>query len=261
MKRLPEASPDWTGVSAPRKSSPLVNETKLLHAATLRRVIELCPGTKHLEFEITSARRFDFTAGQFISLTMQFSSKSHTRAYSIASALNRSPRFDLCLNRVQDGRFSNYLCDLAAGATIEFDGPLGFFTLPRQLERDLVFIATGTGIAPIRAMLQQLFRNGTGHQVYLIFGVRYPHTILYREEFEQLSAGHPNFHFIPTLSRPPADWTGASGHVQKQIEACFPGRSNFDTYICGLKLMVDDVRHQLKAMGLDRRQIHYEKYD
>lgn len=238
-----------------------MNETKPLHAATLGRFIELCPGTKHFEFEMTSAPRFDFTAGQFISLTMEFNARFYTRAYSIASAPNGSPRFDLCLNRVQDGRFSHYLCDLAAGATIEFDGPLGFFTLPRKLERDLVFIATGTGIAPIRAMLQQLFRIGTGHQVYLIFGVRYPHTILYGEEFERLSAGHPNFHFIPTLSRPPADWTGASGHVQKQIEACFPGRSNFEAYICGLKLMVDDVRQQLKAMGLDRRQIHYEKYD
>ncbi len=239
----------------------MLNETKPLHTATLRRFVELCPGTMHFEFELLSARRFDFTAGQFISLTMEFNAKAYTRAYSIASAPNGSPRFDLCLNRVQDGRFSNYLCDLPVAATIEFDGPHGFFTLPRQLERDLVFVATGTGIAPIRAMLQQLFRDGTGRQVYLIFGVRYPHTILYREELERLSAGHPNFHFIPTLSRPPADWSGASGYVQKQIEAHFRGRSDFEAYICGLKLMVDDVRRQLKAMGLDRRQIHYEKYD
>ncbi len=237
------------------------NDTKPLHAAILRRFVELCPGTRHFEFELISAPRFDFAAGQFISLTMGFSGKAYTRAYSIASAPNGSPRFELCLNRVQDGRFSNYLCGLPAGATIEFEGPLGFFTLPRRNERDLVFIATGTGIAPIRAMLQQLFRDDIERQVYLIFGVRYPHTILYREEFEQLSQRYPNFHFIPTLSRPPADWTGATGYVQKQIEARFAGRSDFEAYLCGLKLMVNDVRQQLKRMGLDRRQIHYEKYD
>jgi CDP-4-dehydro-6-deoxyglucose reductase len=237
------------------------NANKTLHTAILRRSSELCPGTKHLEFELTSAPLFDFAAGQFISLAMAFGGKTYTRAYSIASAPNGSPRFDLCLNRVQDGRFSNYLCDLAAGATIEFEGPLGFFTLPQIIERDQLFIATGTGIAPIRAMLHQLLRNPITRQVDLIFGVRYPHTILYREEFERLSVAHPNFRFIPTLSRPPADWTGAVGHVQKQIETLLGGRSDFDAYICGLKLMVDDVRQQLKAMGLDRRQIHYEKYD
>lgn len=237
------------------------NGTKPPHTARLHRFVELCPGTKHFEFEVVSAPRLDFTAGQFISLTKEFSGQLYTRAYSIASAPNGSPRFDLCLNRIQDGRFSNYLCDLPVGATIAFEGPLGFFTLPKKMERDLVLIATGTGIAPIRGMLQQLFRDGIERHVYLLFGVRYPHTILYREEFEQLSRTRPNFHFIPTLSRPPADWTGATGHVQKQIEAHFTDRSDFDAYICGLKLMVDDVRQQLKRMGLDRRQIHYEKYD
>ena len=221
--------------------------------------------TKHFEFELVNAERFEFQAGQFISLHLASDGADDVRAYSLASA--PCPiRFDLCLNRVPGGHFSNYLCDLNGGESIRFQGPFGFFTLREPFDRDTVFIATGTGIAPIRGMLQELFTAGEdrtgGRQVWLIFGVRYPETILYRAEFEQLAAQHRNFHFWPTLSRAPADWTGRRGHVQPHVEELCRARVGAsDAYICGLKAMVDDVRARLKALGFDRKSIRYEKYD
>ncbi len=170
----------------------------------------------------------------------------------------------MCLNRVPGGIFSNYLCDLERGANIPFTGPHGFFVLPQPVERDQVFIATGTGIAPVRGMLAGLLAadGGLKHDVWLLFGVRYPETILYRSEFDRLAAEHPKFHFVPALSRPPADWRGERGHVQELMRRLFTGRKDFEASICGLKAMVDDVRRILKEeFGLDRRQIHYEKYD
>ncbi len=197
-------------------------------------------------------------------MTLKRNSEQHTRAYSIASPPRGDSRFDLCLNRVPGGMFSNYLSDLAPGATLDFTGPHGFFTVQSPVEHDLVFIATGTGIAPIRGMLADLFVRNllTGHETWLLFGVRYPETILYRKEFEQLAAVQPNFHFVPTLSRPPAGWRGRTGYVQKQLREMFTGRKDFNAYLCGLKAMVDDVRKILKEeFGLDRKQIRYEKYD
>jgi ferredoxin-NADP reductase len=232
--------------------------------ATLRAVRELAPGTNHFEWEVAAGGTLDFRAGQFLSLRLPRNGETLTRAYSIASAPRGDGRFDLCLNRVEGGYVSNYLCDLAPGAGIDCNGPHGFFFVEPPVSSDMVFIATGTGIAPIRGILQDLFarRLDSGREIWLLFGVRYPETILYREEFERLAAGHPNFRFVPTLSRAPGEWAGARGYVQEQLRQRLAGRHDFTAYLCGLKAMVDDVRRILKTeFGLDRRQIRYEKYD
>lgn len=234
------------------------------YRAALRAARPLTETTWHHEWEVVEGGRLDFLAGQFVSMTLVHEGNEHTRAYSIASAPRPGGRFDICLNRVPGGLFSNYLCDLQPGAEIDFTGPHGFFVVHRPIEHDAVFVATGTGIAPIRGMLEELFASGAelDHDVWLLFGVRHRETILYREEFERLAAEHPRFHFLPTLSQPPADWPGERGHVQEQLRARFAERRDLDVYICGLKAMVDDVRRILKQeFGLDRRQIHYEKYD
>lgn len=239
----------------------MTQQTITTYKARLLRVVEQTATTKHFEWEILSAGLFRFTPGQFISLTHDFDGKMQTRAYSIASAPRAVNRIDLCLNRVPGGLFSNFLCDLAPGAIIRFEGPFGFFTLREPLERDAVFIATGTGIAPVRAMLQHLFQGGIERQIWLIFGVRYPSSILYRDEFEELARQHGNFHFVPTLSRPDASWQGATGYVQTHVQRLFADRKDLEAYVCGLKRMVDDMRAILKQMGLDRKAIRYEKYD
>lgn len=225
---------------------------------------ELAPGTKHFQWEITAGGTMNFRAGQFISLHVERDGEVLTRAYSLASPPRGNGRFDLCLNRVEGGYVSNWLCDLAPGAEIAFNGPHGFFFVEPPLSRDHVFVATGTGIAPIRGILHDLFGRGldAGRGIWLLFGVRYPETILYREEFARMAAEHPNFRFVPTLSRAPAGWAGARGYVQEQLRRQLGGRSDFTAYLCGLKAMVDDVRQILKTeFGLDRRQIRYEKYD
>lgn len=234
------------------------------YRATLSSARMLTPTTRHLEWEVVEGGRFDFLAGQFVSMTLRRDADEHTRAYSIASAPRPDGRFDLCLNRVPGGLFSNYLCDVEPGTTLEFTGPHGFFVVRRPVERTQVFIATGTGIAPMRGMLADLFAPDAeiGQEVWLLFGVRHRETILYGEEFEQLAARHRNFHFVPTLSRAGDDWPGERGHVQPLLRKLFAGRRDIDAYICGLKEMVDDVRRILKQeLGLDRRQMHYEKYD
>ena len=135
---------------------------------------------------------------------------------------------------------------------------MGYFVL-KQPRREAIFVATGTGITPFRSMLEAL-QNEPG-PITLVFGVRHQSTLLYRSEFEALAHQHPHFRFWPTLSRPEPDWTGRTGHVQTHLLEAIGDRRDLDVYICGLKLMVDDVRAKLKALGFDRKQIVYEKYD
>src|SRR5215831_14689543 len=170
--------------------------------------------TRHLEFE--AKRPFGFVPGQWLSLKQtKPDGEEITRAYSIASAPDGN-RFALCLNRVQDGFMSNYLCDLKAGAEIRGQGPFGNFILRPPL-RDTLFIATGTGIAPYRAMLHWLLADPERHQnkqFCLLFGSRFEKDIYYHDEFLHLAARHKNFDYLPTLSRSDVNWKGLRGYVQ-----------------------------------------------
>jgi ferredoxin-NADP reductase len=218
--------------------------------------------TRHLEFEV-SAPRFAFVPGQWISLKQSKpDGEELTRAYSIASPPDGN-RFALCLNRAQDGFMSNYLCDLKEGAEIRGQGPFGNFILRPPL-RDTIFIATGTGIAPYRAMLHWLLADPERHQnrrFWLLFGSRYQSELYYHSEFLQLAAAHPNFSYLPTLSRGDAEWKGLRGYVQEHVSRIVENRSDMHAYICGLDKMLRANRELLKSLGWDRKSILYEKYD
>jgi len=219
--------------------------------------VEIAPAVRHFVFEAVGVERLEFTPGQFVSFTAQVNGKEITRAYSLAAAPSGSNRFELCLNLVSDGHISPCLFAMQPGGTIAMRPPLGMFVL-RHPEREALFIATGTGIAPFRAMLQAHLTAGSP-PITLLFGAR--HHVLYRAEFEELAHRIPQFRFWPTLSRPDPTWTGRSGHVQVHLTEAIAGRRDVDVYLCGLKQMVDDVRSILKEMGFDRKQVSYEKYD
>ncbi len=220
---------------------------------------QLSPDVRHFVFEAPEVHEFYFVPGQFVSFTETFHGKEITRPYSIASAPGGN-RFEICLDLVPDGYFSPHLFEMQPGGTVEMSAPLGYFVL-RNPGKDSIFVATGTGVAPFRSILSAYLGQGDERMITLIFGVRYEENLLYREEFEALASGHQNFRFWPTLSRPGTEWKGRTGHVQKHLLEAIGDRRDIDVYICGLKLMVDDVRAILKGLGFDRKQIIFEKYD
>ncbi|MGB6974638.1 MAG: FAD-dependent oxidoreductase [Terracidiphilus sp.] len=247
--------------------------------------------TFHFEFVFEELSDFCFTPGQFVTAVVpDHNGKMETRAYSLASA-PKGNRFELCVNRVEGGYFSNYLADLTdlnVHETIQVYGPNGFFTLREPLT-DSIFVATGTGIAPIRGFMQWLFPdNGAdrsqGREIWLVYGTRHETELYYREEFEALAAAHPNFHYLPTLSRASENWTGLRGYVQDHVagiveqraarlgpalplappDASIPAaqlRFEMVAYICGLSPMVTSVRQRLAGFGWHRKQMIFERYD
>jgi ferredoxin-NADP reductase len=231
------------------------------HEAFLRNVWHTNDRTKHFQFQISNGHRFDFRPGQFISLDIEMDGHKVRRPYSIASAPRNDNGFDLCLNMLPEGRVSSWLFHLKPGDPIGFSGPFGFFTLREPPDPVSAFIATGTGIAPVRAMLQQLYRRPHGSEVWLIFGVRKEGDILYRAEFEKMAEEHKNFHFIPTLSRPDSGWIGHTGYVQRHVVRYLAAKTGLHAYICGLRKMIEDVKQEFRAMGYDRKALSYEKYD
>lgn len=213
-------------------------------------------------------------------VTRDGSGKQQTRAYSIASA-PRANQFDLCLNRVEGGFFSNYLCDMEIGQTVQFHGPHGLFVL-RSPFTDGILIATGTGIAPMRAFVQKLFPHGApdcceGREVWLVYGTRYETELYYHDYFEDVAREHPNFHYLQTLSRAEDGWKGNRGYVQELVAgiaeeharlrkldpAAFRNPEGFGAhaYICGLNNMVAANRERLTGLGWDKKQVIFERYD
>jgi NAD(P)H-flavin reductase len=212
---------------------------------------EVGPWTRHFEFE---AIDWDgaFTPGQFLSLT----SGEITRAYSIATP-PAGKKFGLCANLVENGNFTPWMFAQAVGDEIEFKGPYGVFT-PRPVESESILVATGTGIAPFRSFLGGGALTG---KCTLIFGTRHETGLLYHDEWLALEQSRPGFSYRPTLTRPEAEWKGLTGRVQPHVFEALGERRDIDIYICGLREMVDQLRAELKAAGVDRKRMIYEKYD
>ncbi len=219
---------------------------------------ELAPGTRHFEFVVPG---WDgaFEPGQFLSLTRRDGDTEITRAYSIASEPD-GDRFALCANLVPDGKFSPFLFGMEPGDEVSAVGPYGTFNL-RPKPVDSIFVATGTGIAPFRSILRARLGSHPEVGIVLVFGVRHPQGLLYDEELRDLARRYPNFEYRPTVTRPDADWRGRTGRVHDHVLDALGDRRDMDIYICGLRDMVDELRARLKAVGLDRKRMVYERYD
>ena len=132
----------------------------------------------------------------------------------------RITSYNVCYTKLLRGPFSPHLFGLKPGDEVPMEGPFGEFT-PREPLNDSMMVATGTGIAPFRAMLRHPRTLASGRQFTLVLGARHEQGLLYREEFEELDRRHPNFRFVPVLSRPEESWGGRMGRVQPHVSYNF----------------------------------------
>jgi NAD(P)H-flavin reductase len=142
-------------------------------------------------------------------------------------------------------------------------GPVGKFVLPETITTDLCFLATGTGIAPLRSMMHHLINNNIPfNNIYLVFGNRWQKDILYRTEMEQLAEQHEKIRFIPVLSREDVStWGGRTGYVHDVYKEIFADKRPAMFYLCGWKNMIMEARDNLVNMGYTKEHIKFELYD
>ncbi len=227
---------------------------------------KLSPGVRSLTFRTADGAPFSWTAGQWITLYLTGPNDGETldRSYSIATAPDPSApdRFEIAVTLVEGGPMSTALHAMAPGERMAMQGPFGFFTLDHAPpDAPMVFVGTGTGVTPLRAILQDELRRRRTRPLTLLFGCRTKADILYREELEALASAHSCFDYHVTLSRPEEGWSGRRGYVQTHLEDfCADARAH--VYVCGLSRMVKEVRATLKeSLGYDRKRIHTERYD
>ncbi|MFM7079664.1 MAG: ferredoxin--NADP reductase [Bacteroidota bacterium] len=237
------------------------------YRATITRIIDESPIVKRFFFSIPEQDGFAFSAGQFIALNIPGENENIRRYYSIASApsvanLKNDYSFELCISFKPGGAGSALLWDqISEGSIIEVEGPYGKFLLEQPIDRELCFIATGTGIAPLRSMIVNIYEAGLANgPITLISGNRTEADNLYAAEFETLQAQHPEFRFIPTLSRPSFDWTGEQGYVHAVYQKLFADKRPATFYLCGWQNMLKEARNTLEAMGYEKAHIRFESY-
>ena len=195
----------------------------------------------------------DFRPGQFISCQLPVGDKTLIRPYSIASSPEEPRRLEILLNLVPGGPGSHYLFGLPLGATVRLTGPWGSFFLERAPEAETVFLADGTGIAPIRPMLRRALATATGHPVRLVAAAASPQRVLYRAELEALAQAHPPFRWEYVPSGALADEVS-----RRYVERDADRSRRF--FICGVGTIVPTLRDLLRRAGYERRAVQYEKW-
>jgi ferredoxin-NADP reductase len=235
-------------------------------AASLIRARALSPNVRELVLERADQAPFAFEAGQWVNLVLPRADGELRRAYSIASRPDGTPRFELAVTHVRGGPGSSFLHALEPGAKLDVVGPQGFFTRAHgEAPSPSLFVATGTGVTPLRSMILSALAANEHAPLWLLFGVRREEDILYREELARIAAQHPNVRVEITLSQPSESWTGRRGYVQTHVEELWrelATRGAPHAYACGLLRMVGSVRELLrKQMDVPRQQVHTERYD
>ena len=217
--------------------------------------------TREYDLRFDPGDAADFIAGQFAVVLCPKDGKLIRRAYSIASPPEEKEHLDLLIKRVEGGVVTNWFWSLKEGDRFRVHAPFGKFVLPPAIDFDPIFVAVGTGVAPFRSMIRSMLPKGMPCKVSLLFGTRFDDQIPYHAEWQEFVRRHPNFSYIPSISRPGPQWKGETGYVQTKIEKYFPNPAFKRVYICGLMEMIEATREVLLRLGYTKKQIFYERYD
>lgn len=218
----------------------------------------LAPDVISVRLRLPPTAKFSYLAGQYVDVR---SPSGPLRSYSLANAPAPDGKLELQVRRVPGGLFSEHWFERAAvGDMVRFEGPRGSMFLRDVAGLDLVMLATGTGLAPIKALLETLATRPAAEQprrVTLYWGNRVPHD-LYWQPGASLTA-LPDFDFVPVLSRAGADWPGVRGHVQ---DVALPRHdwAGAAVYACGANAMIAAARALLLRHGLPARRFHSDAF-
>lgn len=211
-------------------------------------------------FELDVPHRMSFVAGQYVSF--QVSPNGARRSYSICSNPNRDHGFDVVVDISPQGVGTTFLQNLPFGASIDTLGPMGSFTISQSLpESEIVLIATGSGISPMRSILFDLLQvKNDQRPITLYWGMRFVEDLFWVDEFSELSQTHPNFTFHPVISKAIDGWTLCRGRVTDCLIVHNAHSETAGYYLCGNQAMIHDVLEYCERKSIQKQFVHHEKF-
>jgi Na+-transporting NADH:ubiquinone oxidoreductase subunit F len=220
---------------------------------------------KELTLSLQDSLELDFRAGgyiQFVVPAYELTADPVYRAYSISSAPSQKKTIELEVRLVPNGICTTYVFQhLKPGDGVTVNGPYGDFYL-RDSEREIIFVAGGSGMAPVKSILMDMVDREIRRKATYFFGARSVRDLFLVEEMRALEDKLPGFRFVPALSNPdPEDrWQGERGLITEVLNRHFPRLDHHEAYLCGSPGMIDASIRVLKSKGLPEELIFYDKF-
>lgn len=208
-----------------------------------------------LKLRLPATERLQFLAGQYIDILLR---DGRRRSFSLANAPHDDVLLELHIRHIEGGEFTSEVFDkMKVKDMLRIEGPHGQFYLREESERPIIFMAGGTGFAPVKSMIEHALASGSSRPMHLYWGARAREDLYLHELAEQWAAGHPQIRYTPVLSEPkPEDhWQGAIGFVHQAIIRDYPDLSGHEIYAAGPPAMVYAGQDLFPAHGLDLQ--HY----
>ena len=195
--------------------------------------------------------------GQYISIKV---ATTRINSYSVATHDGGS-KFSLLIDTSPGGPGSKYFDNLKIGDNISFLGPFGNFVYKEDNTKHILFLATGSGLAPLLCIINNLLEvQDIQTPISLYMGLRHSTDVFWQDYFRKLTERHPNFHYILTVSQPDENWQGNIGHITDQIVKDLTDAREMSAYLCGNKMMIEEATHILHDKGMPDEKIYKEKF-
>lgn len=200
-----------------------------------------------MKLKLPANERLQFLAGQYIDILLKDGKR---RSYSMGNAPHDDEHVELHVRNMNNGAFTEFVFNrMKERDILRFEGPLGTFFLREDSDKPMIFVASGTGFAPIKSIIEHAFHAGVKRPMTLYWGGRRPQDIYLGELAGSWQETHENFTFIPVISEALAqdNWRGRSGFVHHAVMEDFPDLSAYQVYACGAPIVVESAHRDFTA--------------
>ncbi len=211
----------------------------------------VAPDVMVVRLQLPANQNLQFRAGQYVEFILRDGAR---RSYSMANAphnLGSPPAIELHVRHMPGGRFTDHVFGaMKEREILRMEGAFGSFFLREDGERPMILLASGTGFAPIKAMLEHMQHKGITRPAVLYWGGRRPHDLYMQRRCEQLAAEMPNLRYVPVVSDalPDDAWSGRAGFVHRAVMEDWPDLSAHQVYACGAPIVVDSAKRDFVAL-------------
>jgi CDP-4-dehydro-6-deoxyglucose reductase len=229
--------------------------------ARISSLVHTSPDVIQLQLQLPASESFQYRAGQYLDVLLRDGAR---RSYSMANAPHTGPALELHIRHMPGGRFT----DLVFGSMKERDivrieGPMGSFFLREDSDKPLVLLASGTGFAPIKALIEHMQERQITRPATLFWGGRRPHDLYMDAWVRAQCAVMPNLSYVPVVSDalPEDKWQGRTGFVHQAVLEDMPDLSGYQVYACGAPVVVESAQRDFSDLaGLDEAEFFADSF-
>ena len=222
--------------------------------------IQLAPDVVAMFLKLPANERLQFLPGQYIEFLLKDGAR---RAFSLANAPSDDQMLELHARLIPGGKFSEYVAsEMPEKAILRFEGPLGTFCLREESDKPIIFVAGGTGFAPIKGIIEHMFHHHMQRDMVLYWGALARQDLYMVELPQKWAEAHANFRFVPVLSDPAPDdgWAGRDGLVHRAVLADHTDLSGYQVYCCGAPAMVEAAHRDFTMHGLPEEEFFSDAF-